>query len=119
MADEKPGCSQLLVDETKYGEDFRRLIDALFCACLSDLDSREKTLQRNLFRLVDLEGLDLSEASRALGISRAEAKDLQEQTRREIAVLLVLGLGVFETAETSDTSTVPGCECGSQGLITD
>lgn len=119
MASKEPGCSQLAVDETKYGEEFQRLVDALFCACLSDLDAPEKTLRRDLFRMVDLEGLELSKAAEALGISRAEAKDLQEKTRREIAILLVLGLGAFGHADADDPHSVPGCRCGSQGKETD
>ena len=119
MANEKTGCSQLVVDETKYGAEFQRLVDALFCACLSDLDAPEKTLRLDLFRMFDLEGLELSKAAEALGISSAEARDLQEKTRREIAILLVLGLGTFEHADVNNPNAVPGCRCGNQGKETD
>ena len=119
MASKEPGCSQLAVDETKYGAEIQRLIDALFCACLSDLEAPEKTLRRDLFRMVDLEGLELSKAAESLGISRAEARDLQEKTRREIEILLVLGLGTFEHADVNDPNAVPGCRCGNQGKETD
>lgn len=115
MANEKTGCSQLVVDETKYGAEFQRLVDALFCACLSDLDAPEKTLRRDLFRMVDLEGLELSKAAEALGISRAEARDLQEKTRREIAILMVLGLDALGHADVDDANPVSGCRCGNQG----
>lgn len=119
MANEKTGCSQLVVDEAKYGAEFQRLVDALFCACLSDLDAPEKTLRRDLFRMVDLEGLELSKDAEALGISSAEARDLQEKTRREIAILLVLGLDAFAHADVNDPNAVPGCRCGNQGKETD
>lgn len=118
VANEKSGCSQLVVDETRYGEDFQRLVDSLFCACLCVQDAPEKTLGRDLFRMVDLEGLELSKAAEALGISAAEAKGLQEKTRREIAILLVLGLGAFSNAEVDDANSVPGCRCGCQSKET-
>ena len=119
MGQEKPECSQLLVDEAAYGEEFRSLLDALFCACLPDLDGGEKALRRDLFRMVDMEGFDLSKAGQALGISTEEARKLQEKTRREIAILLVLGLGTFEHADVNDPNAVPGCRCGNQGKETD
>ena len=112
MGQEKPECSQLLVDEAAYGEEFRSLLDALFCACLPDLDGGEKALRRDLFRMVDMEGFDLSKAGQALGISTEEARKLQEKTRREIAILLVLGLGATGEAAPRSSSTSTGCRCG-------
>ncbi|KNG94582.1 hypothetical protein [Pseudaestuariivita atlantica] len=88
------------------------MIDALFCACLPHLDTPEKSLRRDLFRMVDLEGIALAEASEALGISHAHAVDLQERTRREIAVLLTLGLGPPGGA-TLENEPMTGCCCAT------
>lgn len=92
MIDEKPNCSGLDLDEDRFDTEFRDIVNALFCACLGAEESRLHKLERELFRLVELQGLSLSAAALTLGLSEPEARDVLAKVRRDIVVLLALGL---------------------------
>jgi DNA-directed RNA polymerase specialized sigma24 family protein len=87
------------------------ILKALFCACLNDLQPPDSVLRRDLFRLTDLEGQTLDKAAQALGIGVPEAKKMLVQTRREIAMVMVLGLGKPSKARPNGEAPFDDCDC--------
>jgi len=106
-------CSGLDAAGPEFDEEFRNILDTLFCACLEELQDTDTGLRRALFRLTEMEGQTPARAARALGLGMSQAKEMLARTRRDIAVLTALGL----CAPTSPGPAAPprshGCRCGN------
>lgn len=106
-------CSGLTVDDARFGAEFREIVNALFCACLERTETREKRLSRELFRLVEIDGRPLADAAGALGLAVSEAREMRARTRRDIAVLMALGLCFRAERPPVENVRTSGCRCHS------
>lgn len=88
----RSSCSGLDAAGPEFDKEFRNILDALFCACLEELQDTDTRLRRDLFRLTEMDGQTPAVAARALHIGISEAKEMLARTRRDIAVLIALGL---------------------------
>lgn len=111
MTVRKGSCSGVDAVGAEIDAEFRRVLDAMFCACLPGRESRESGLRRELFFRCDIEGRTLAEAALALGLDVREAEALLADTRRDVAVLMALGLYRPDGAETAVGASPAGCGC--------
>ena len=112
MAHSKPSCSFPGVADTHLDPELRGILNALFCICLENLHTSDVPLRRRLFHLTEIDGQSLKLAANTLGIDHQDAKTMLRQTRREIAVLMALGLGTSSGAGSSNGPWSPDCFCG-------
>ena len=112
MAHSKPTCSLPGVAGTHLDPELRGILNALFCVCLEDLQASDVPLRRRLFHLTEIDGQSLKVAARTLEIDHRDAKNLLRQTRREIAVLMAVGLGAPSGAISPEGPLAPDCFCG-------
>ena len=89
MTDVKRSCSGFDRAELSDDEELHAILDALFCTCIEDLSTQARAL-----------GLDVEEAERML-----------TKTRREVALLLVLGLCKPSSAAKSAEAQFRRCRC--------
>ena len=94
-----------------YDSEFRDILDALFCDCLQELQTGEAPLRRDLFRLAEIDGQPLPAAARALGLEIEDAREMLAKTRRDIAVLMVLGLCKPPPPDPGKKSAPRNCRC--------
>lgn len=113
MTDErKRSCSGMEAIGAAFDDEFRAILDALFCACLPESQTRETRLRREVYLRCQIEGRPLAEIAHALDLDPREAEDILEKIRRDIAVLRMLGLGAAGGAQTTADSPSAGCRCG-------
>lgn len=112
MVDRKQNCSGLDLDDARFDAEFRGIVNALFCACLAAQESRADRLARELFRRVELEDKPLTEAAGELGVKVPEAGEILGKIRRDIAVVLALGLCSPVADGPAGDGTADGCGCG-------
>ena len=111
MTDVKRSCSGFDRAELSDDEELRAILDALFCTCIEDLSTQDTLQHRDLFRLAEIEGQALPDAARALGLDVEEAERMLTKTRREVALLLVLGLCKPSSAAQSAEAQFRRCRC--------
>jgi predicted DNA-binding protein (UPF0251 family) len=111
MTHSKRSCSILDPIDIQFEPELRDILNALFCSCLEELQSSDALLRRDLFRLTEIKGQTLAAAARALGISVQDAAQMLTQTRREVAVLMVLGLGKPSRSVSADDPKFLDCNC--------
>ncbi len=112
MAHSKPTRSFPNMADTQLDSELRDILNALFCICLEDLHSSDVPLRRRLFHLTEIDGQPLKVAANTLGLDHQDAKTMLHQTRREIAVLMALGLGTSSGATSPNGPRAPDCFCG-------
>lgn len=115
MAFPRPSCSGLAPAGRELDEELRTILDALFCACLEELRDGAR-LRRDLFRLTEMEGQAPGVAARALGLGIKDAEEMLARTRRDIAVLLALGLCMPTSPGPADASPARDCRCGNAAM---
>ncbi|MGB3689336.1 MAG: hypothetical protein WBA02_08555 [Jannaschia helgolandensis] len=111
MTDVKRSCSGFDRAELSDDEELRAILDALFCTCIEDLSTQDTLQHSDLFRLAEIEGQALPDAARALGLDVEEAERMLTKTRREMALLLVLGLCKPSSAAQSAEAQFRRCRC--------
>ena len=110
-------CSGL-DDELQVDAEFRAVLNSLFCACLPEAQRRAVRLRRDLFLRCDIKGQTLAEATSDLGLDPGEAAAMLMEIRRDIAVLMALGLCQTGGAEEGRDQT-PACGCGTPDAAAD
>ena len=113
MTVRQKACSGLEIDETRFDAEFRAVVNAMFCACLAAREDRADHLARELFRQVDLQNRPLVEAADALGVAVSEAREIIGKVRRDIAVVLALGLCAPIASKNRKEEGLGGCGCGT------
>lgn len=113
MTVQQKACSGLEIDETRFDAEFRAVVNALFCACLGASESRTDLLARELFRRVDLQDRPLDEAAGELGLAVSDASEILGKVRRDIAVVLALGLCAPAASQNGKEESSRGCGCGT------
>ena len=111
MTHSKRFCSVYDPADTHVDPELRGILDALFCSCLEELQTRDTLLRRDLFRLTEIDGQTLASAAHVLGISVQDAEQMLAKTRREVAVLMVLGLSKPSGTRLGDEATLDDCNC--------
>tara|TARA_R110002051_G_scaffold7035_3_gene33029 strand:- start:4753 stop:5097 length:345 start_codon:yes stop_codon:yes gene_type:complete len=91
--------------------ELHEILNAIFCFCLEGLQAENGLLRRDLFRLTEIEGQPIAKAASALDIDLRLAEQLLTQTQREIAVLMVLGLGNPACAKFTNGPSAADCFC--------
>tara|TARA_R110002096_G_scaffold406409_1_gene604664 strand:+ start:18 stop:362 length:345 start_codon:yes stop_codon:yes gene_type:complete len=112
MAHSKPTCSSPDVADTYFDPELRAILNALFCICLEDPHTSNVPLRRRLFQMTEFDGQPLKQAANTLGIDHLDAKTMLRQTRREIVVLMAVGLGAPSGAISPEGPLAPDCFCG-------
>lgn len=112
MVDRKQNCSGLDLDDARFDAEFRGIVNALFCACLAAQEGRANRLARELFRRVELENKPLTESAGQLEMKVPEAREILGKIRRDIAVVLALGLCSPVANGPTRGGTADGCGCG-------
>jgi len=107
----KQSCSGFDTAGAYVDPELREILNALFCTCLEELPTKNSGLNRDLFRLVEIDGQTLGTAAHRLGIGYKAAKQMLAKTRREVAVLLVLGLDSSLDAGSTDNAQLDDCNC--------
>jgi hypothetical protein len=107
-------CSGYDVQGVQGDAEFRKVLDALFCGCLEELQTSDALLRRDLFYLTELEGQTLAEAAAICGLGIDDAERMLAKTRRDVAVLLDLGLGTSPEVEPNDAAPLDDCSCRSK-----
>jgi len=107
----KQSCSVFDPTDLQDDAELREILDALFCACLEDLQDSENMQRRDLFNLTEIKGQSLDAAAKVLGISVQDAEQMLAQTRREVAVLMVLGLCKPTAGSTPADAPPDDCNC--------
>ena len=72
--------------------EFRDVLSSWFCSCLKELDTGNSQTSEVLFRLIEIEGRTLAAAAETLGVDVKIAERMLTKTRRDVVVLMVLGL---------------------------
>ena len=106
-------CSGYDTAEHGSGAEIRGILDALFCACLDELQADDALLRRDLFRLTEIEGQPLPDVAHTLGLGMTDANAMLAKTRRDMAVLLVLGLCKFSANAPAAKAPLRNCSCRS------
>jgi DNA-directed RNA polymerase specialized sigma24 family protein len=117
----KQSCSGFESPDANLDPELREILNALFCSCLEELPAKNTGLGRDLFRLIEIDGQTLDAAANRLGIGLQAAEQMLAKTRREVAVLLVLGLGTpsgagsgaGSSAGSADDARLYDCNCPS------
>ncbi|WP_218142234.1 hypothetical protein [Aliiroseovarius sediminilitoris] len=112
----RSSCSGLDAIGPEFDEEFRNILDALFCACNSGLQDTDTSLRRELFRMTELDGQTTARAARALGIGISQAEEMLAATRRDITVLMALGLCKPVFPGPADSRHSHGCRCGNSTM---
>ncbi|MBI1220823.1 MAG: hypothetical protein GC186_20055 [Rhodobacteraceae bacterium] len=86
-------------------------MDALFCCCREGQQQTENRLRRDLFHLTEIKGRTLADAARGLGLEFEDAEMMLARTRRDVAVLLALGLCKPSSTETAGEVSSHDCSC--------
>lgn len=113
MSDSHRSCSGTDPRDFSGDIEFRKVLDAVFCGCLEELQTGEKRLRRELFRRVEIEKQPLPAAARSLGLEAEDAGTILAGARRDVAVLLALGLFASAGTETAAASGNVECSCRS------
>jgi len=113
----RSSCSGLDAAGPEFDEEFRNILDTLFCACMEELQDTDTHLHRALFRLTEMEGQTPSRAAHALGLGISQAEELLATTRRDIAVLMALGLCMPVHRGSADPPRPHGCRCGNTAMV--
>lgn len=106
-------CSGYDLEGFQGDSEFRRVLDALFCGCRKDTQTREALLRRDLFYLTALEGQTLAAAAATCGLGLEDAERMLADTRRDLAVLLDLGFGTSPGTGPDDAAPLDHCSCAS------
>jgi len=113
MTHSKPTCSVYDPADTQVDPELRDILNAMFCSCVDELRTDEAPLRRELFRLTEIKGQSLATAARALGMDIHDAEQMLAKTRREVAVLMVLGLCKPSGAGLASEAALDDCYCAS------
>ena len=87
------------------------ILDAIFCACASEIKTKGRRIRRDVFVAVEVRGQTLAAAARSLGLDIDVAREMQAKMRREIAVLRVVGVPRPKTAAPRGKPKANGCRC--------
>jgi len=113
MTHSKRSCSVYDPTDTQVDPELREILNAMFCSCLEELQTGEAPLRRDLFRLTEIKGQSLATAARTLGMDIHDAEQMLAKTRREVAVLMVLGLCKPSVPVSVDAPQYQDCSCRS------
>jgi len=111
MADAQQSCSGFDLGELQFDHELRAILDALFCACLEELQTRDKLMQRDLFRMIEIEGQTLAAAASTLGLDATDAEQLHTSAMRDVAVLMALGLCKPAGGRPANEARFGDCRC--------
>jgi hypothetical protein len=112
----RASCSGLDTAGPEFDEEFRNILDALFCACPEGAQDTDTRLRRELFRLTEMEGQTPARAACALGLGILDAEGMLARTRRDIAVLTAFGLCIPVRQRPADAPRSRDCRCGNTAL---
>lgn len=116
MTDPGHSCSGFDGADPGLDEEFRTILDAVFCSCLGDMQDGAARLRRDLFRLTEMEGHTPAVAAHRLGLGIPEAEETLARIRRDIAVLLALGLFMPPAGEAANAPRSRNCRCGNTAM---
>ncbi len=107
----KRSCPVHGLGDEAFDHELREILSAMFCACLDEMQSGDTLQRRDLFNLTEINHQTLPAAAEALGIGVRDAELMLTQTRREVAVLMVLGLCKTSGAGSADAPRPSACNC--------
>mgnify|MGYP003624915699 FL=1 len=113
MQNLRPSGAGFDLSGPEFDEEFQNILSALFCACQDDVEDTDTRLRRALLRLTQVEGQTPAQAAHALNLELNQVEDMLEKTRRDIAVLMALGLFIPEGDGPGGQRPATGCQCSN------
>lgn len=91
--------------------ELRDILRVMFCSCLKEFKTRDSQTRRELFRMTEIDGQPLVIAAETMGLDIENAERILTETRREVAVLMVLGLSRPSDTGSAGKAKLNNCNC--------
>jgi predicted DNA-binding protein (UPF0251 family) len=102
MHQEAPGSAGPAAAGRWYDQEIQDLLKSMNCACIDKVAELNSAETCALFRLIEIQGQSLDEATRSLGLGQDVAQQMLADVRCEVVDTLVLALAAQPADPTDD-----------------